>query len=439
MLKPAAHIIIAAWLLAAITATASFAAEPVLPSASPESVGFSSERLQRLDAYVRNLIDTRHMPGAAVMVARHGKVVKFDVYGTDAGSRKPLARDAIYRIYSQGKPVTGVALMMLFEEGKWRFDDPVTKFIPEFADLRVFKAANADGSMQLEKLARPPTMRELLTHTAGFGYGLDGLDTQDPVGKAYHAADFMRAASAEDAIRRIAKLPLVSQPGLQWRYSAAVDIQGYIVERLSGQTLGDFMRTRMFEPLGMKDTAFYVPADKSARLVSLQAYDPGSKRLVPPTGILVFDYSKPPGAASGGAGLVSTTSDYARFAQMILNEGELGGVRILAPSTVRLLASNHLADAIRAVAQNPFSTQTGLGFAVDFDVVTDATKAGTSRGLGTLSWAGAAGSWFWIDPANDLFVLGMMQVMNRWADPSLQNIDAETSALVYSALVAPDR
>jgi CubicO group peptidase (beta-lactamase class C family) len=439
MSKPAVPLIVATWLLAAIAATSSFAAEPVLPSAPPESVGFSSQRLQRLDAYIRKLIDTGHMPGAAVMVARHGKVVKFDVYGKDAGSRKPLARDAIYRIYSQSKPVTGVALMILFEEGKWRFDDPVTKFIPEFGDLQVFKAANADGSMQLEKLARPPTMRELLTHTAGFGYGLDGMDTQEPVGKAYHAADFMRAANADDAIRRIAKIPLASQPGVQWRYSAAVDIQGYIVERLSGQTLGDFMRTRIFEPLGMKDTAFYVPADKSSRFVSLQAYDPASKRLVPPTGNLVFDYSKPPGAASGGAGLVSTTSDYARFAQMILNEGELGGVRILAPSTVRLLASNHLTDAIRAAPDGPFSTQSGLGFAVDFDVVTDVTKTGMSRGLGTLSWAGAAGSWFWIDPANDLFVLGMMQVMNRWADSSMQSIDADTSALVYSSLVAPDK
>lgn len=439
MSKPAAHLIVLAWLLAAFTATASFAAEPVLPSAPPESVGFSSERLQRLDPYIRNLIDTGHMPGAAVMVARHGKVVKFDVYGTDARSRKPLAPDAIYRIYSQSKPVTGVALMILFEEGKWRFDDPVTKFIPEFADLRVFKAANADGSPQLEKLARPPTMRELLTHTAGFGYGLEGLDTHNAVGKAYLAADFMRAANADDAIGRIAKLPLASQPGMQWHYSAAVDIQGYIVERLSGQKLGDFMRARIFEPLGMKDTAFHVPADKSSRFVTLQAYDATRKRLGPASGILVFDYSKPPGVASGGAGLVSTTSDYARFAQMILNEGELGGVRILAPSTVRLLAANHLADAVRAVAQNPFSTQSGLGFAVDFDVVTDAAKAGTSRGLGTLSWSGAAGSWFWIDPANDLIVLGMMQVMNRWADPALLDIDAETSALVYSALVAPDQ
>jgi CubicO group peptidase (beta-lactamase class C family) len=435
MPRPRAHLILAAWLLLAITATSSFAREAALPSARPEKVGFSSERLQRLDAYVRNLIDAGHIPGAAVMVARHGKVVKFDVYGTDA-TGAPLARDAIYRIYSQTKPVTGVAMMMLFEEGKWRFDDPVTKFIPEFANLAVFKAANTDGSMQVEKLARPPTMRELLTHTAGFGYG---LGTEDAVEKAYHSVDFMRAASADDAIQRIAKLPLASQPGQHWRYSAAVDIQGYIVERLSGQTLADFMRTRIFEPLGMKDTAFHVPENKSSRLVPLQAYDAASKQLVPATGILVFDYSKPPGVASGGAGLVSTTSDYARFAQMILNEGELDGARILAPATVRLMSSNHLADALRAASEAPFSTQSGMGFAVDFDVVTDIAKAGTLRGPGTLSWGGAAGSWFWIDPENDLFVLGMMQVMNRWAHPTLQNIDADTSALIYGALVEPDR
>jgi CubicO group peptidase (beta-lactamase class C family) len=431
--KPAAQLIVAAaWLLALVAATASYAAGPILPSAAPESVGFSSERLQRLDAYIRNSIAAGHLPGAAVMVARHGKVVKFDVYGTDAGSGAPLRHDAIYRIYSQTKPVTGLALMILFEEGKWRFDDPVTKFIPEFAELRVLKALNADGSMQLEKLARPPTMRELLTHTAGFGYG---LSDQDVLEKAYYDADFMRATSAEDAIRRIAKLPLASQPGLHWRYSAAVDIQGYIVERLSGQTLADFMRTRIFEPLGMKDTAFYVPANKSSRLVTLQAYDTGSKQLVPPTGNLVFDYSRPPGAAAGGAGLVSTTSDYARLAQMILNEGELDGARILSPATVRLLASNHVADAVRAAPQEPFSTHSGLGFAVDLEVVTDAAKAGTPRGLGTVSWGGAAGTWFWIDPANDLFVLGMMQVMNRLTVLS----PATLEALVYGALVEPQK
>ena len=427
----------AASCLVLLFAATSYSAESALPSAAPESVGFSPERLAKLDDYLDRLIETGHCPGATLLVARHGKVVKFDTYGmADADRGTPMRRDAIFRIYSQTKPVTGVALMILFEEGKWRFDDPVTKFVPEFADLRVFNGFDEDGSMQLEKVERAPTMRELLTHSAGFGYG---LSTDDPVEKAYHDADFMRAQSTDDAIRRLTRLPLASQPGRHWRYSAAADIQGYIVERLSGQSLAEFMRTRIFEPLGMSDTAFYVPAQKSGRLVPPLSYDAASKGLVPATGILVFDYSKPPATASGGAGLVSTTRDYARFTQMILNRGELDGARILSPSSVRLLSTNHLADEIRGVPEEPFSAATGVGFGVDFAVVTDTARAGTTQGKGTLSWGGAAGSWFWIDPANDVCVLGMIQVMDRWADPALQYIDSETSALVYGALVAPEK
>lgn len=421
------------WLFAA----ACQAAGAALPSATPESVGFSSERLARLDDYLEHLIESGHMPGATALVARHGKVVKFETYGrADAERGVPMQHDAIFRIYSQTKPVTGVALMILFEEGKWRFDDRVTKFIPEFTDMRVFSGLAEDGSIQLEALERPPTMRELLTHSAGFGYG---LSADDPVEKRYFDADFMQAASSSHAIEQIAGLPLASQPGRHWRYSAASDIQGYIVERLSGQSLAEFMRARIFEPLGMTDTAFHVPADKASRLVPLRSYDPEQNALESASGILVFDYSKPPATASGGAGLVSTTRDYARFAQMILNGGELDGARILSPMAVRLLSANHLAEDIRVQPDEPFSTRSGVGFGVDFAVVTDAARAGTMQGAGTLSWGGAAGSWFWIDPANDLFVLGMMQVMNRWANPALQNIDSETSALIYGALVAPEK
>jgi CubicO group peptidase (beta-lactamase class C family) len=345
-----------------------------------------------------------------------------------------MTKSAIFRIYSQTKVVTGVAMMMLFEEGKWRFDDPVTRFVPEFKSLRVFKGLNADGSMRLEDIGRPPTMRELLTHSAGFGYG---LSTDTPVDKAYAESNFMAAASSQDAIERIAKLPLISQPGVHWIYSAAADIQGYIVERISGQPLSDFLQTRIFGPLRMNDTGFYVPASKNSRFVALKSYDAASKSLVAPSGVLMFDYSHPPGAASGGAGLVSTASDYLRFTQMLLNGGELEGVRILAPATVRLLASNHLAEDIRAKSDERFAARTGTGFGVDVAVVEDAAKAGTLRGEGSYDWGGAAGTWFWIDPKNDLIFIGMIQVMNRWQDPQLQNIDTETTALVYGALVNP--
>jgi CubicO group peptidase (beta-lactamase class C family) len=406
-----------------------------LARATPAQVGISPERLARLDEYMKRQVAGGHIPGAVTLLARHGKIVAFDSYGeADPDRHVPMTRDAIFRIYSQTKVVTGVAMMMLFEEGKWHFDDPVTRFLPELKTLRVSKGLNEDGSLQMEDVSRPPTMRELLTHSAGFGYG---LTDDNPVDKAYYQSRFLSAASGTDAVERILKLPLASQPGQHWRYSAATDIQGYIVERISGLSLADFMQRRIFVPLRMKDTSFYVPASKKDRFVALKAYDPTSKSLVAPSGPLVFDYSQPPGTASGGAGLVSTASDYLRFAQMLLNGGELDGVRILAPATVRLLASNHLADDIRAKAQESFSEHTGMGFGVDVAVVLDSAKAGTLRAEGSYDWGGAAGTWFWIDPRNDLIFIGMIQVMERWKDPQLKDIDTDTSALVYAALVEP--
>jgi len=426
----------AAWLGLLLAAGApGIGAGSQFATATPAQVGLSPERLARLDEYMKSQVASHHLPGAVTLLARHGKIVAFNSYGeSDPDRHIAMSKDALFRIYSQTKVVTGVAMMMLFEEGKWHFDDPVTRFLPELKSLRVCKVLNADGSMQLEDISRPPTMRELLTHAAGLGYG---LNDDNPIDAAYSRSRFLSAANSTDAIERIAKLPLASQPGLHWRYSAAVDLQGYIIERISGQSLGEFMQSRIFGPLGMKDTAFYVPASKSARFVKLKAYDVKSNSLIEPSGVLVFDYSKPPATASGGAGLVSTASDYLRFAQMLLQRGELDGVRILAPATVSLLASNHLADDIRAKAEEPFSEHTGVGFGVDVAVVLDPAKAGTLKGEGSYDWGGAAGTWFWIDPRNDLVFIGMMQVMDRWKDPQMQAIDSETAALVYGALVFP--
>ncbi|HZF14865.1 MAG TPA: serine hydrolase domain-containing protein [Steroidobacteraceae bacterium] len=408
---------------------------PALAPASPESVGFSPGRLAMLDAYLKAKVASGHAPGATMLIARHGKVVLFNTYGqADRARGTAVERDTIFRIYSQTKLVTGVALMTLFEEGRWRFDDPVTRFIPEFAKLKVYQGRNADGTLALDDAMRPASMREIITHTGGFGYG---LGTSDDVEKAYNASGYLAAPSADDAIARIAELPLASQPGLHWRYSASVDIQGYIIERLSGRKLGDFMQERIFGPLRMNDTAFHVPASKAGRFATLESYDRATNSLTEPSGVLVFDYSKPPGAASGGAGLVSTTMDFARFAQMLLNGGELDGARVLSPAAVKLLESNHLASEIRAKNDEAFSEHTGVGFGVDAAVVLDAAKAGTLQGEGTISWGGAAGSWFWIDPKNDLLAVGMLQVMERWSDPALRTIDYDTSALVYRALVDP--
>ena len=406
-------------------------------TATPAQVGISPERLARLDEYMKRQVAGGQLPGAVILLARHGKIVAFNRYGeSDPDRHVAMTGDTIFRIYSQTKVVTGVAMMMLFEEGLWRFDDPVTRFLPELKSLRVCKGFNEDGSMQLEDLLRPPTMRELLTHSAGFGYG---LSDDNPIDKAYSQSRFLNAPSSTAALQRISGLPLASQPGLHWRYSAAVDIQGYIIERISGLALAEFMERRIFGPLRMTDTGFYVPAAKQNRFVVLKAYDAASQSLVAPSGPLVFDYSQPPGTASGGAGLVSTASDYLRFAQMLLNGGELDGVRILAPATVKLLASNHLADDIRAKPGESFSENTGMGFGVDVAVVLDSAKAGTLRAEGSFDWGGAAGTWWWIDPRNDLIFIGMMQVLDRWKNPQLQSIDTDTAALVYGALVSPGK
>lgn len=407
-----------------------------LGNASPESVGFSSERLKRLDASMQALVDQGHLPGVTTMVVRHGKVVAFQVHGKKGFDGPPMTQDTIFRIYSQTKPVTGVAMMILFEEGKWRLDDPVSKYIPEFANLRVYKGQNPDGSFITEAANRPPTMREIMSHAGGFAYG---LVPDNPVDKAYESTRVLGSKTGKEFIEKIAALPLVGQPGAQWKYSASVDIQGYLVEKLSGLTLADFMRTRIFEPLKMVDTGFYLPAEKADRMASLYVWAPKLQKLVPAEGFMVLDISKPPVVASGGGGLVSTSADYARFSQMILNGGELDGARILSPSTIKLMASNHLSDDIMTGKEGSFRNGRGQGFGLDFMVITDPAKAGTPAGEGTISWGGAAGTWFWIDPKNDLFFLGMIHILNKDGNPALRNLDDLSQQLVYSALVKPSK
>jgi CubicO group peptidase (beta-lactamase class C family) len=403
------------------------------PTLTPQQAGFSVEGLDALDAHLRQLVDSHHVPGFVTLLARHGRIVRFTAYGeADPDRHVPLRKDSIFRIYSQTKVVTGVALMKLFEQGKWHFDDPVTRFIPEFKSLKVLKGMGSDGQMEFEELKRAPSMRELLTHAAGFGYG---LSADSPLEKAYWDANFMASPNTGEAIRRLAGLPLASQPGLHWRYSAAADIQGYIVERLSGMTLRDFMKHNVFSPLHMDDTDFFVPAAKSERFVALKAYDPGTHSLsAPHAGPLLFDYSRSPGTASGGAGLVSTSCDYWHFAQMLAEHGAWGTERVLAPATVDLLSANHLAEDIRNKPGEPFGAGTGVGFGVDVAVFLDPAKAGSLRPASSYDWGGAAGTWFWVDPKNDIVFIGMIQVMERWQDPELANIDKDTATLLYAAL-----
>jgi CubicO group peptidase (beta-lactamase class C family) len=387
---------------AALCACAALAAETRdLPAAKPESVGMSSERLARLDNGMKELIDSGRLAGAVTMVARHGKVVEFEAAGKrDLASNSPMQKDSIFRIYSMSKPITGVAMMMLFDEGKWRLDDPVAKYVPKFANLKVY-GTDAHHNMVLENQDHPITMRELMSHTGGFTYG---YFSDTPVDKLQREADVLNVGNTLDEfIRRVARLPLNAQPGSEWHYSISADIQGYIVQKLSGMPFDEFLEKRIFKPLGMVDTAFYVPKEKLNRFAQMYSYDPDGRLHAVGVGeSLNHDYGVKPALSSGGGGLVSTASDYLRFCQMLLNGGQLDGVRLLSPRTVELMRTNVLAPDMHIFSP-------GAGFGLDFAVYTDPVAAGGYYSKGTFWWGGAAGTWFWIDPASDLIVIGMIQ------------------------------
>lgn len=415
---------------------------PLLVTASPESVGFSSDRLKKLDATMAKTVADGEVVGMTTLLMRHGKVVDFQTYG-DLGPGKPMGKDSLFRIYSMTKPITGVAMMILFEEGKWRLDDPVTKFIPEFRDLKVMTGLGVNGQPILVPMKRPPTMREIMSHTAGFGYGLSDYHYVD---KQFREKQVLSSSGLKQFIDRTATIPLMFQPGDNWSYSVAVDVQGAIVERLTGKTLGQFMKERIFTPLKMNDTFFQVPADKAARLGPVYVYDNATKKLTVATRLFGFadvpDYTKPPSMESGGGGLVSTTTDYARFCEMLANGGELDGVRILSPNTVQLMGTNVIpknvligTDGRGANAVQQFNE--AVGFGLDFMTLMDAKKSGSLEGDGTMSWGGAAGTWFWIDPTNDIVFVGMIQ---RFAGaPTAVNVSGVSRTMVYSALVDPKK
>jgi CubicO group peptidase (beta-lactamase class C family) len=406
-----------------------------LPEARPDSVGFSVERLKRLDQSLQALVEDKQLAGLVTLLARHGQLVEQKTYGQqDLAGPKPMQKDTIFRIYSMTKPITGVAMMILFEEGKWKPSDEVAKHIPEFANLKVFSGLDDSGSPKLEAPAHAPTMGELMSHTAGFTYGFFG---NTPVDKLYRDASPFQAASLKGFVDRMAKLPLAYQPGEAWMYSVSVDIQGYLVEKLSGQPFPEFVRERILAPLGMKDTDFFVPLDKFARLATVYTPDPNGSGLK----AVPHDPSvnQPPGLPSGGGGMYSTASDYLRFAQMLLGGGELNGVRLLSPSTVQLMRGNHLPERLMTgkFGIGLYTMQPGLGFGYDVAVLDDPLKIGSSAGKGSYLWDGLAGTWFWIDPVNDLVFVGMVQRIVT--APGMPNLEDLSRALVYQALVDPKK
>src|SRR5271163_2970751 len=273
--------------------------------AKPESLGFSSELLDPLHAQMQQLADQKQLAGVVTLLARHGQVAELRAYGKkDLASGTPMTTDTIFRIFSMTKPVTGVAMMMLYEEGKWLPKDPISKYIPEFAHLKVFKGVDANGKMILEDPVHPPTMGELMTHTAGFTYGVFG---DGPVDKLYQSTGVMQSKSLQDMIDKLAKIPLLYQPGSRWVYSVSMDIQGYIIEKLTGQTFPDFLQKRLFQPLGMKDTAFFVPKEKWNRFATLYVQGANGEIIPgPATAGLGTDFTSQPTMPSGGGGLAST-------------------------------------------------------------------------------------------------------------------------------------
>ena len=395
-------------LLSSFTALATAQLLPAvqpLPAASPESVGLSAERLQRIGGWLKGEVDAKRIPGAVVMVARNGQVAYVDVVGQqDAATGAPMARDSIFRIYSMTKPIVSVAAMMLVEEGKLLLEAPVARYIPSFANAKVgIEKTDASGQKILELVPqqRPMTVQDLMRHTSGLTYGFFG---DSLVKKAYVASgvglsgDFTTAEFAE----KLAALPLHYQPGSTWDYSYSTDVLGRVLEVATGESLSSLLQRRLFTPLGMRDTSFYVPEPaRQARIAEPLADD----RTIG-VGAMIGNPRQVDKFESGGGGLVSTIDDYARFAQMLANGGALDGRRYLSAPTLAYMT----ADQLGPIARTPlYLPGLGYSFGLGFAVRTDAGLAPYVSPVGEFNWGGAGGTYFWVDPKNRMFVVFMMQ------------------------------
>ena len=381
------------------------AAEP-LPRAKADDVGLSSERLDRIGQILRADVERGRIPGAVVVVARKGRIAYFDTVGfRDKSSNAPMPPDAIFRIASMTKPLVSVATMMLYEEGRLLLTDPVSKYIPELANRQVGveKLDPATGKTVFYTMPATSemTIQDLLRHTSGFTYGNRGT-TQ--VHKLYEGAmsGLTRELTPQEFITRLAKLPLLNQPGTTWEYGFSTDVLGRVVEVVSGKPLGEVLAERIFRPLKMTDTGFVVTADRQARLAQALAIDPDTNKE-----IKLFDSTKPPKFECGGGCGVSTAGDYVRFTQMLLNRGTLEGARILGRKTVEYMTSDHLGTQI---APGPsYSPGPGYGFGLGFAVRKDTGVAALTGSAGDYNWGGAYGTGFWVDPKEELTVIFMAQ------------------------------
>lgn len=395
--------------------------------------GFSEEGIAALDAAMKKIVADQDVAGMVWLLAKDGQVATFESVGLNSvDTQTPMTKDSLFRIYSMTKPVTGVALMMLYEDGLWKFDDPVSKYVPELANLKIMRSYNENGEMELVSPSRGPTMRELLNHSAGFGYGLGG---DDPVNTKFRDTEVLASADLDELVRKVSDIPLLFEPGEQWSYSIAVDIQGYIVQKLSGLSFGEFLEQRIFAPLGMSDTRFYVQAEDIERFAEVHSWDTERSRLVQQQERTDRpSYLDPKRLESGGGGLVSSTHDYARFLQMLVNEGTLDSARLLTPESIRIMATNSLRDELNLRGTATSNGQAGQGFGVDFAVIIDPEKASSPQSPGTYYWSGAAGTWFWVDPVEDMFWIGMIQAQGE-TRPGAANMRAVANDIIYDSLV----
>jgi CubicO group peptidase (beta-lactamase class C family) len=405
----------------------------VLTPGTPESGGFSATRLARLDSGMSDWVKNKWINGSVAFVARHGKIVYYKAYGyNDLNTKAPLPKDGIFRIASQTKAVTSIAVMMLWEEGKFSLDDPVSKYIPSFVHQGVLATFNpADTTYTTVPAKRPITIRDLITHTSGIGYPAIGT----PEANAIYAKDAMtggvgvKGQTLAGAMTRLGKLPLLFQPGEKWMYGLGHDVLGYLVELWSGMSLEEFFTKRIFRPLGMNDTYFNVPASKASRLVNFFLEDSSGihKQDKVFGGFLDMNYPlQHTDYFSGGGGLSSTISDYAIMMQMLLNGGEYNGVRLLARNTVRMMTMNQIGDLFEDIGEGPGNHKWGLGFSIE----TEKGSRSAPSQVGTYGWGGVFSTVYWIDPKEDMIVLLYRQI---WG-PHVNNTNQQFMPLVYQAI-----
>jgi CubicO group peptidase (beta-lactamase class C family) len=409
-------------------------AENIIPLSSAKPLGFSEERLNKIPAFFQSYIDKKKLAGYSALVARGDEVAHFASGGTLALDNKTaISADTIFRIFSMSKPITSVALMGLFEQGAFRLDNPVEKFLPEFADMKVWQGGT-NLRPSVRPALRPMTIHHLLTHCSGLTY--DFMQNH-PIDRFYrHRKIGANAMNLKDTVKAACLLPLLFDPGDKWNYSISTDVCGRLIEVMSGQSLDAYLKKYIFDPLKMDDTGFYVPQDKLQRFASLYHKDPKAAQLAEvPKGGVAIPFDEPPLYLSGGGGLTSTIKDYLRFCQMLLNEGELEGARILSPNTIRFMTDNHLPNratldqiSISTFSENRFD---GTGFGLGFSVITDPAAVQMPVSPGTYSWGGAASTFFWIDPEEDLIGLFMTQFMPSDHYP----LRAQLQQLTYAALI----